>query len=239
MDTIQLVVFDMAGTTVQDHREVEQCFLTAAAATGLEADPRQVNSMMGWPKRRVFETLWTQQLGHNDPEQVATSYQAFKTILENHYQTQPVVPTEGCLSTFAWLRSHGIAIGLNTGFYREVTDLILARLGWDVGLNAHQVGQDGLIQVSVTPSEIANQEGRPAPYMIQKAMYQLGIKDPQRVVAIGDTPSDLAAGRNAHCRLTLGVTNGTHTEAELAAHDHDGLLASLAELPTVLMPFVN
>ncbi|WP_008316646.1 HAD family hydrolase [Leptolyngbya sp. PCC 6406] len=238
MAPVQLVVFDMAGTTVQDQREVEACFMAAAEKTGLVADPAQVNAMMGLPKRRVFETLWDQQLGQRDEAQVDQSYQIFRGILEAHYQTQPVVPTAHCLEVFDWLHSRGIAIGLNTGFYREVTDIILDRLGWLQGLNGDHVGGvDSPIQVSVTPSEIYRQEGRPAPYMIQKAMYQLGITDPQRVVAVGDTPSDLAAGINAHCRLALGVTNGTHTRAELAAHAHQGLLASLAELPGMLKDY--
>ncbi|MFN6067079.1 MAG: phosphatase, partial [Pseudanabaena sp.] len=37
MSKIKLVVFDMAGTTVRDDREVEQCFMQAAANTGLQA----------------------------------------------------------------------------------------------------------------------------------------------------------------------------------------------------------
>lgn len=232
MAPIQLVVFDMAGTTVQDQREVEACFMAAADKTGLVADAAQVNAMMGLPKRRVFETLWDQQLGQRDEAQIEQSYQIFREILETHYQTQPVVPTAHCLEVFDWLHSQGIAIGLNTGFYRQVTDIILQRLGWDQGLDHDCVGTpDSPIQVSITPSEIYGQEGRPAPYMIQKAMYKLGITDPQRVVAVGDTPVDLAAGMNAHCGLVLGVTNGTHTQAELAQHPHHGLLDSLAALP--------
>ena len=234
MGTIQLVVFDMAGTTVKDTGEVQACFMATAAATGLATNAEQVNSMMGWSKRRVFETLWQAQLGVNHPEyetKVETSFQQFCDRLETHYRTQPVEPTEGCLETFAWLKAQRITIALNTGFYRKVTDIILHRLGWDEGLNAHYVGaSDTPIQVSVTPSEIYNSEGRPAPYMIQKAMYKLGIKDPQAVVAIGDTPSDLAAGINAHCRYALGVTNGSHTRAELEMHPNHGLLDSLAEL---------
>ncbi|MFM7218614.1 MAG: hypothetical protein ACKO21_00060 [Nodosilinea sp.] len=33
------------------------------------------------------------------------SYRDFRTMLETHYRTQPVEPTEGCLALFAWLRS--------------------------------------------------------------------------------------------------------------------------------------
>lgn len=239
MSRIQLVVFDMAGTTVKDEQEVEKCFFLAAEQTGLHATTDQIVSMMGWSKKQVFQTLWEAQLGADCPNlsaQVDASYAIFCSALEEHYQTHPVCPTEDCLALFSYLHAQGIAIALNTGFYRKVTDIILNRLGWDVGLNSEYVGgPHSIIQVSVTPSEIYNQEGRPAPYLIQKAMYKLGVKDPQTVVVIGDTPSDLAAGINAHARLSLGVTNGTHGRSQLAAYPNDGLLDSLMELKGVLV----
>jgi phosphonatase-like hydrolase len=231
MPNIQLIAFDMAGTTVRDENEVLRCFFEAAQQTGLTATADRVNAMMGLPKKVVFQTLWAEQLGAEHPDyntKVEFSYDRFRHILEDHYRTQPVEPTEGCLRLFDWLKSQGIAIALTTGFYREVTDIILHRLGWDQGLDSQYVGgADSLIQCSVTPSEIYANEGRPAPFMIQKAMYRLGINDPKTVVAIGDTPSDLAAGRHAACCYTCGVTNGTHTEAQLAQYPNDGLFNSL------------
>jgi phosphonatase-like hydrolase len=234
MSHIQLVILDMAGTTVKDKNEVQQCFFNAAESTGLQADVGQINSMMGWSKKLVFQTLWQEQIGDDHPDyvsQVEISFTRFKEILEDHYRTQPVMPTEGCLDLFAWLKSQGIKIALNTGFYREVTNIILHRLGWDQGLNSEYVGTaDSMIQASVTPSEIHNNEGRPAPFMIQKAMYRLGISNPQRVITIGDTPADIQAGMSAYCLLSLGVTNGTHTREELAKCPNDGLLDSLHDL---------
>lgn len=240
--SIQLVIFDMAGTTVKDENEVQACFFEAADQTGLQAEPHRIVSMMGLPKRQVFETLWAEQIGSDHPDypaKVEMAFSRFKAVLEHHYRTQPVEPTEGCLELFHWLKSEGILIALNTGFYREVTDIILERLGWDQGLNSHYIGSaSSMIQASVTPSEIYRQEGRPAPYMIQKAMYWLGVVDPKRVVVIGDTPSDLAAGHNAACGLSLGVTNGTHSREQLAQYPNDGLLSSLCDLKELLQPLV-
>lgn len=231
MPSIQLVVCDMAGTTVQDQHEVERCFLAAADRTGLVTRSEAIIPMMGWSKKLVFQTLWAEQLGadHADyDDRVDASYAQFRSILEDHYRTQPVHPTAGCLELFAWLKAHQIKIALTTGFYREVTNLILQRLGWDQGLNSQYVGSiDSLIQVSVTPSEIYQQEGRPAPFMIQKAMYRLGIKDSKTVINIGDTPADLASGLNANCLYSFGITNGTHTHAQLAQYPNDGLFDSL------------
>lgn len=234
MVKVELVVCDMAGTTVKDENEVQRCFMEAADATGLQADPAKVQFMMGWSKRLVFETLWRDQIGADHPvysTRVDASFEKFKTLLEDHYRAQPVEPTEGCLELFDWLKSQGIKIALTTGFYRAVTNIILERLGWDRGLDSNYVGSsNSLIQVSVTPSEIYNSEGRPAPFMIQKAMYRLGIVNPKTVINIGDTPSDMESGFNAHCLLSLGITNGTHAKEQLALYPHDGLLSSLYEL---------
>jgi phosphonatase-like hydrolase len=149
--------------------------------------------------------------------------------LEDYYRTAPVTPTEGCLECFEWLRSQGIAIGLTTGFYREVADIILSRLGWNKGLNSQHAGTpDTIIQASVASDEVAN--GRPAPDMIRRVMELTGVATPDIVVKIGDTPVDLEEGRNAGCGLTLAVTNGSHTIDQLQGCPNDGLLGSLREL---------
>lgn len=164
----------MAGTTVRDQHEVEACFAQAAAATGLRASAGRILAVQGQAKRFVFETLWQEQLGSAAAPAALTarveqSYQAFRDILEAHYRTQEVRPTEGCLALFAWLRSQGIRIALTTGFYRAVTDLILRGLGWDVGLDAQRRGNEHLlIDFSIASDEVA--AGRPAPLMIERAM---------------------------------------------------------------------
>ncbi|MGA0557397.1 HAD family hydrolase [Larkinella sp. VNQ87] len=237
MNTFQLVVFDMAGTTVTDQHEVEQCFAQAASQTGLIVSDERILAMQGLAKRFVFETLWQEQLGAPTPDELKNrvdhSYQLFTEILENHYRTQPVTPTEGCLETFAFLRENGIKIALTTGFYRRVTDIILEKLGWLNGLDENYLGNDQTtIQLSIASDEV--EKGRPHPLMIHKAMRILNVTDPKRVVNIGDTPSDLLSGQAADVGLNLGVVNGTHTLAQLASYPHDRLLASLRELPAVL-----
>ncbi|MGV3561151.1 HAD family hydrolase [Larkinella arboricola] len=237
MNSFQLVVFDMAGTTVQDQHEVERCFAQAASQTDLIVSDERILAMQGLSKRFVFETLWSEQLGTTTPDELKAkvdhSYQLFTEILENHYRTQPIRPTEGCLETFDFLRNNGIKIALTTGFYRKVTDIILEKLGWLEGLDKNYIGNDQtVIQASIASDEV--EQGRPHPFMIQKAMRLLNISDPKRVVNIGDTPSDLLSGQAAGVGLNLGVVNGTHSPSQLEPHPHDYLLASLAQLPATL-----
>ena len=228
-----MVVFDMAGTTVKDENEVEKCFVEAAESTGLKYSVEEIVSMMGWSKRLVFETLWKKNLPDADEKTISdktdASYAKFKEVLEKHYNTEPVMPTIGTLELFAFLKSQGIKIVTTTGFYREVTDIILHRLGWDKGLDENYVGDEkSIIDLSISSDQVAN--GRPAPDMIFKAMEVFGIEDTKEVIKIGDTPSDLLAGRNAKCLVSLGVTNGTHTKEQLEKYDNDGLLENISLL---------
>lgn len=225
---IKLVVFDMAGTTVRDNNEVEYCFMEALHETGLQASHDEINAMMGWSKHTVFDTLWRKQLAGASEEVIRMhtrkSFSSFKRILEGHYAGNPVLPTTGCSEVFSYLHQKGIKIALTTGFYRKVTDIILRQLGWDAGLDAHYAGA-GLIHASVSSDQVF--QGRPAPFMIFRAMELCAVTDVRQVIKIGDTPSDLAEGKNAGCRYSLGITNGTHTREALQEHEHDGLVGDL------------
>lgn len=233
MANIKLVVFDMAGTTVKDQNEVETCFVEAANKTYLPYDRENILSMMGWSKKRVFETLWAKALPDHPKEKldelVDKSYLEFKHVLENHYRTAEVLPTEHCLEVFRELKKRQIKIALTTGFYREVTNIILKRLGWDKCLNENYLGNtESIVDVSVASDEV--EAGRPAPDMILRTMAFLGITDSKDVINVGDTPSDLQAGKNADCLYSLGVCNGTHSKDQLAVVPNDGLLKTLGDL---------
>jgi phosphonatase-like hydrolase len=226
---IQLVVCDMAGTTVTDNHEVEYCFSLAARKTGLRITDAEILSVQGWAKRRVFEVYWERQLGKkNDAwlDKVENSYTTFAQILENHYTENPVTTTEGTLALFAFLKERGIPIALTTGFYRKVTNIILHKLDWLKGLNKQYTGNgSGIIQASVVSDEV--EHGRPEPDMILKAMQLLNVKEASNVINIGDTPSDIESGKKAGCRYSCCVTNGTHSAQQLAASGADLSFSSM------------
>ena len=54
---IDLVVFDMAGTTVHDGDAVNASFRAALAAAGVQADPAVVNTVMGLHKPEAIRIL--------------------------------------------------------------------------------------------------------------------------------------------------------------------------------------
>lgn len=242
MSSIKLVVFDMAGTTIQDKKEVETCFAQACKKTNLEVSDERILALQGYSKIHVFKLLWGERLGENHPdlkEKSNLSYQAFTEILEKHYHENPVIPTDGCLDILAFLRENNIKIALTTGFYRKVTNIILEKAGWLEGLDKNHFNVSGksFIDLSITSDEV--EKGRPEPLMIQKAMKIFNISDPKKVINIGDTPSDLQSGVRAGCRLALGLINGTHTKEQLNIYRNDGLLPSLNELKLIIQDLIS
>lgn len=114
------------------------------------------------------------------------------------------------------MRQQNVKIVLNTGFYREVADIIFAKLGWQQGKT---------FDFSITSDEVP--KGRPAPFMIENAMNYFNISQPNQVAKIGDTPSDLQEGKAAGV-WSFGITSGSHTREALQPHDNDGLFESMS-----------
>ena len=232
MDDIKLIVFDMAGTTVMDDKDIETCFYNAALKTGLKASRERIRELQGYPKEKIIRTLWEEAAGKDNPEldqAVANTNHLFEAIVENHFRLNDVKPAEGAVDTFKWLRAEGVKIALTSSLYRKVVNIILGKLGWLEGLDDRYVGDEtSLIDLSLTTDEV--EKGRPSPDMILRAMEILGIKDPKQVIKVGDTPPDLEAGRAAKCRLTVGVTNGSYSRAQLMEYDSDGLVNNLEQL---------
>ena len=238
MNNIELVIFDMAGTTIRDLKEVETCFAEACKITELDVSEERILALQGYSKIEVFRMLWNEKIGYTHPDfakKVQYSYENFTRILEEHYLNHTILPTDHCLEIFEYLRVQNIKIALTTGFYRKVTNIILNKLGWLNGLNEEYFNKSGkgIIDLSIASDEV--EKGRPQPDMILKAVKTFGINDLKNVINIGDTPSDLQSGKSAGIGLSLGVCNGTHSRTQLEVYPNDGLLADLSELKSYIL----
>ena len=222
---IELVVFDLAGTTVHDPGAVNDCLRAALEAFGVTAAPAAVNAVMGLPKPEALRRLIDQS-----PERdllagrVADVHDAFLGRMLHFYRTDPAVrEIPGTSATFARLKQAGIKVAVNSGFSRDIIRVLIDRLGWV---------KRGLLDGSVGSDEVLR--GRPYPDMIRHLMDRLGVPDPSRVAKVGDTPADLEEGTRAGCGLVVGVTGGTHCRRELEGCPHTHLIGSVAELPALL-----
>jgi phosphonatase-like hydrolase len=218
---IQLVVFDIAGTLIEDRNEVADSFLAALHQHGLNATPDEITEIKGSAKREVIAQFVHRQFGTCGTRVlIDQTYAHFRWLLEKRYTDGGVVPIAGANETFRFLRQQGIMLATTTGFYREVRDAVLKAAAWESTFDAN-----------VCSDDVPN--GRPAPDMIIRAMAMTGVSDPKRVLNIGDTPLDLQAGTNAGCGMVIGVLTGTHKEDRLRQEAHTRLIASVADIPGI------
>ena len=214
---VELVIFDMAGTTVEDRGEVPAAFSIALAEQGIDASAAQLENVRGSSKRDAIL-----QLVPPGPERLSravAAYASFRQHLAQRYQAGGVHAVEGAAKTFRLLRERGVRVAANTGFDRETTALLLDALGWS----------EGIFDAIVCGDDVP--QGRPAPYLIFRAMEAARATNVQRVANVGDTVLDLHAGHNAGVGWNIGVLSGAHQRSMLQSAPHTHLLNSVAEIP--------
>ena len=219
MDCVELVIFDLAGTTVEDRGEVPDAFTGALAAHGISVSPAQLRSVRGASKRQAI--LHFIPPGRERMACAESVYASFREHLAQRYQSDGVRAVTGADTTFMSLRERGVRGALNTGFDRETTVMLLDALGWS----------GGFFDAVVCGDDIA--PGRPAPYLIFRAMESAGAGNVHRVANVGDTALDLLAGHHAGVKWNVGVLSGAHDRTQLEDAPHTHLLPSVAELPSL------
>jgi phosphonatase-like hydrolase len=222
MNPIKLAVFDVAGTIIEDHGEVLKAFRVALQQSGIDFSEDELRRWRGASKREVIRHFSEQQFqGDFDNEQkTEITYLRFREALEALYR-ECVRTIHGAASTFSWCRERGIRIAITTGFYREVSDLILSKVGWEKMFDANISSSDVRL-------------GRPAPFMIFRAMETAGVGDVHQVINVGDTPLDLQAGTRAGVRGVVGVLTGTHDRDSLEREPHTHIISGVGDLPDLL-----
>jgi phosphonatase-like hydrolase len=217
-----LVVFDLAGTTVHDRGEVPAAFAEALREAAVPFDPGEISGWRGASKREVIARL----LGRDGApaeavaERLPRVYGRFHALLAERLAAAAPVSLPGAREVFERLGAAGMQIALTTGFDRALVEQLLAAVDWASLVDAWVCGDD-------VP------RGRPAPDMILLAMRRCGVADAGRIAVVGDTRLDLEAARNAGAAWRIGVLTGAHDRATLAAAPHTHLLDSVRDLPSL------
>lgn len=221
--TTRLVCFDMAGTTIADDGLVEQAFTRAldevdSIAIGRDTALRYVRDTMGESKITVFR-----HLSGGDEVAARSLNGAFERAYELLVDAGLCAPIAGAEQLITKLRAAGVRTALTTGFSRATADRILSALGW----------QD-LTDLTLVPAEAGR--GRPYPDLVLTALLRLGVDDVRQVATVGDTASDVLAGRRAGAAIVAGVRTGAHDAATLRAAGATHVLRSIGDLETLLLP---
>lgn len=217
----ELIVFDLAGTTVKDNLDVHKVLQAALAKISFHISMEEANLIMGIPKPvAIRQLLENKNYSKITEELIETIHSDFVKQMISFYKTDASVgEKEGVSKTFAALKASGIKIAVDTGFDRPITNAVLNRMGWI---------EKNLIDTSVTSDEVA--QGRPAPDLIFEAMKRTGITDVKKVAKVGDTASDMNEGSSAGCSWVVGVTTGSYSREGLMQEPHTHLIEQLPEL---------
>lgn len=216
---IQAVILDWAGTVVDFGSRAPVAALERVfAENGVVITAQEARKDMGVLKKDQIRLIlsadrvrdqWTATRGRapseTDVERIFAEFLPKQTAILAEFSA----PIDGVPETVAEWRSAGLRIGSTTGYTRALLDVVLetsAPLGYAP-------------DASVTPDQVG--AGRPAPLMCYQNAILLQAWPLSSCVKIGDTPSDIAEGRNAGM-WTIGITR-TGNEIGLSKKELDAL----------------
>jgi len=217
---IKMVVFDMAGTTIDENNLVYKTLRKAINEAGFDFTLDQVLAEgAGKEKKQAIRSVLAAFAGIEDEEFTANIYANFLPQLTEAYLTADIIPQPNALELFAELKRRGIYAVLNTGYDRTTAQSIITKLGWQEGVD---------YDAMVTATDVG--KNRPDPAMIVFAMEKFGITDAAGVVKVGDSIIDILEGQNAGCGLSIGITTGAHTLAQLQTANPNAVIDNLIDL---------
>lgn len=222
---IQLVVFDMAGTTVDEQNVVYKTVHRAIERAGYDL-PLELVLLHAAGKEKfqaIKDVVEYLEGGAVSNDTLRDIHHDFETLLDQAYSILTPMPLPGALTVFRKLHENGVKVVLNTGYKRVVANVLLQKLGWAEGVN---------YDLLITASDVQN--GRPNPDMIHAAMVHFGITDPAEVVKIGDSIIDIEEGKNAGCGIVIGINTGAQTAEQLMTAQPDYIFHRLDELLSLI-----
>lgn len=204
---VQLVVFDWAGTVVDfGCHGPAKAFVDGFAKVGVPVSIEEARVPMGLAKKEHIRQMlrmpaisvrWVEQKGLDWTEADVDEIYRWVTPMQIEAAGRLGRPIDGVIDCVTMLRKRGIKIAGTTGYFQEAADAAraeAARFGY-------------CPDVSVCADEVP--AGRPAPWMLFRAMEKTGCYPATRVIKIGDTKADIDEGINAGA-FSVGVIDSSN-----------------------------
>jgi phosphonatase-like hydrolase len=221
---IKMVVFDMAGTTVDEDNVVYKTLQEAIVKHSFSVTLDEVLSHgAGKEKLQAIIDILDQTKHSASPEIVKEIYNYFINQLSNYYKTLEIKALPNVVRVFKELMKQNIKVVLNTGYNRETAESLVDKLGWKSSVD---------FDLLVTASDV--KQNRPHPDMILFAMEELNINDPSSVIKIGDSAIDILEGKNAGCSLNIGITTGAQTQEQLSEANPDFIIDDIYSIIEII-----
>jgi phosphonatase-like hydrolase len=214
VNDVELICFDMAGTTVIDNGLVLEAFRRTIETLDVGPDEaisaeEYVIDTMGQSKIEVFTELF------------GARAEMANVTFERHFiesaQELGVSEIPGARSTVETLRDLGVKVALTTGFSPATREVLIEVLGWG-----------DLFDLRVSPADVGR--GRPNPDMLWWCALKSQLTSIHSLMAVGDTASDMQAGQRAGAGYCVGVLSGNDDRNRLLANGADDVIDSVVDL---------
>lgn len=213
---VRAVILDWAGTTVDfGSLAPVTAFCELFARHGVAISSAEARGPMGSEKREHIRQLlaapriasaWHARNGAIDAAGIDALYAEF-IPLQLAVLEASGVPVPGALEAIGALRERGIAIGANTGYSREMLDIV-ARVAAHHGYRPDS---------NVCATEVPR--GRPWPHMSLKNAIELGVDCVQACVKVDDTVPGIEEGLNAGMWTVAVAVSGNELGLDLPSWD--------------------
>lgn len=222
MKNIELLVLDMAGTTIDEDNVVYKTLTEAVNSHGYSVSLEKVlSSCAGMEKLEAITSLLKEIDGNE--EDATVIFENFSEKLKEAYCNLDVKPINGTENFLLTMKAQNKKVVLNTGYTSEIAHQLLDKLQWKENIHF-----DALI----TADDVS--ESRPSPEMINLAMKKFNIMEPEKVLKAGDSVIDIEEGKNAGCGLTIAVLSGAQNRTELEKAKPDYILNTISEAEHIL-----
>lgn len=208
---IKAVIFDVDGTLLDTREFIFQAYEDTLSRHGHSAPPRElISKYIGLSLQDCYRAF--------APEG------NIKILCEDHHDFQLeklhlIKPYAGLRETLNTLKESGLKLGLYS-----------SRKGTLVPSLEH-IGIRDYFEVVVQGDEVENH--KPHPEGVITAANGLAVNYSDAVM-IGDTIYDIQAGKAANVALTIGITHGFGTLADLESASPDHIVGSLVEVKNLL-----
>lgn len=221
---IQLVIFDMAGTAIDEDNLVYKAIQAALIDAGIELDLETVLEYgAGKEKQIAIADIIEHKTGHRpDHKKINTIYKDFSSRLDAAYDEFPIRVFPSVLKVLEQLHKKGIKVAFNTGYNQRVAQKILDKVGIIEGKDIDLLMTADLVDRS-----------RPAPDMIHAICDKFQIA-PQLAIKVGDSKIDIEEGQAAKVKYAIGITTGAQQREMLATANPDFIIDDMLELLTIL-----
>lgn len=211
--TVEAVLFDLDGTVVDTIPHILASFRHATAEVlGAALSDEVLMHHVGVPLARQMRYFTDDE---DEADRLLVSYRAFNH--KTHDDMARVYPNS--VAALTALHAAGLPMGIVTSKSRVMAERAIAL--FDLGR---------FFEVLVTADD--TDRHKPDPLPVIHASGILGI-EPARLVYVGDSPADIAAGKGAGA-ATVGAAWGVASIERLVEAGPDAIIEDIGDLPALL-----